>query len=87
MKCIICKNNLYHITSNLDLFSKETFEIFYCTPCKHGITKCENIDLKSYYKKNKNFINSKKFNFIIKIFISIFRLFLFHCKNYLEIKI
>lgn len=87
MKCIICKNNSFHFTSNLDLFSKEKFEIYFCKSCKHGTTKCENIDLKSYYPKNYYGINSKKFNFIIEKFISFFRLFRFYyCKKLLRNK-
>ena len=65
---IVCENCLeeikYH-SSNIDSFSNEKFDIYFCDHCLVGKTCVEkNFDFTPYYPKNYYGKDGKKFNLL-----------------------
>ena len=74
---IVCENCLeeikYH-SSNIDSFSNEKFDIYFCDHCLVGKTHLErNFDFTPYYPKNYYGKDGKKFNFLIEFIVLFFR--------------
>ena len=74
---IVCENCLeeikYH-SSNIDSFSNEKFDIYFCDHCLVGKTYLEkNFDFSPYYPKNYYGKDGKKFNFLIEFIVLFFR--------------
>ncbi len=64
---------MYH-SSNIDSFTGERFEIFFCRKCLIGKTNLDkNFNLQKYYPKNYYGKDGKKFNFIVELIVLFFR--------------
>ena len=74
--CEYCSNQTNYYSSNIDSFSGEKFDIYFCNSCLIGKTNLDkNFDFTPYYPKNYYGNDGKKFNILIESIILFRRFF------------
>ena len=72
--CEYCSNQTNYYSSNIDSFTGEKFDIYFCNRCFIGKTNLDkDFDFTPYYPKNYYGQDGKKFNFLIEFIVLFFR--------------
>lgn len=74
--CEYCSNQTNYYSSNVDLFTGEKFDIYFCNHCLIGKTELDNnFNFTPYYPKNYYGNDGKKFNIFFEYIVSFRRFY------------
>ena len=72
--CENCSESIKYHSSNIDAFTGNQFEIYFCSNCFIGKTNLnKDFSFEKYYPKNYYGKDGKKFNFIVEFIVLFFR--------------